>query len=157
MADDIQKALVDTPAGKLYLEIKGEALVKAEFGTKRKSTSSNNQPIAKNLARKINSYFRGDINALKDIKVSASGTAFQRKVWNALKKIPAGKTTSYGELAAKIGSPKASRAVGAACGANPVSLIVPCHRVIGKSGALTGFASGISRKKQLLEHEGVEF
>ena len=82
------------------------------------------------------------------------GTAFQRRVWAALTEIPAGRTETYGQLAARIGAPTAVRAVGLANGANPVGVIVPCHRVVGASGKLTGYAGGLERKKWLLEHEG---
>jgi O-6-methylguanine DNA methyltransferase len=98
-------------------------------------------------------YFRGKLAALDAVKVATGGTQFQRDVWRALRAIPAGTTISYGKLAADIGRAGASRAVGAANGANPISIIVPCHRVIGANGALTGYASGLPRKKWLLEHE----
>jgi len=80
---------------------------------------------------------------------------FQRRVWEVLRKIPAGETRSYAQIAAAIGMPKAARAVGAAIGANPVSVVVPCHRVIGTNGSLTGYEWGVARKRQLLENEGV--
>lgn len=99
-------------------------------------------------------YFTGDVDALAAVPVETAGTVFQRRVWLALRKIPAGRTTSYGQLATSIGSPKAVRAVGLANGANPVAIFVPCHRVIGARGALTGFGGGLHRKQWLLEHEG---
>jgi len=86
--------------------------------------------------------------------LDAGGTAFQQLVWNALKRIRAGEVVSYGEIARRIGRPKASRAVGAACGANPLAIIVPCHRVVGSGGGLGGFGGGVELKKQLLEAEG---
>ena len=89
-----------------------------------------------------------------DLPLDVRGTAFQQKVWQALRTIPAGETWTYGELAAAIGKPGAARAVGAACGANPVCVVVPCHRVVGSSGALTGYAWGTARKKELLRREG---
>jgi methylated-DNA-[protein]-cysteine S-methyltransferase len=101
----------------------------------------------------LESYFDGNLDALKTIKVATGGTPFQRSVWKALREIPAGTTLSYGRLAAKIGRPGASRAVGAANGANPIAIVVPCHRVIGANGTLTGYASGIPHKHWLLEHE----
>ena len=100
-------------------------------------------------------YFDGDLGALATISVQTGGTPFQRHVWSALRDIPAGRTHTYGGLAAQIGSPKAMRAVGLANGANPVAIVVPCHRVIGANGALTGFGGGLHRKQWLLEHEGV--
>jgi len=98
-------------------------------------------------------YFDGDIAAIDALEVTTGGTPFQRAVWSALRRIPAGQTTSYGALAAEIERPRAVRAVGHANGSNPVGLIVPCHRVIGASGQLTGYAGGIERKRWLLEHE----
>jgi methylated-DNA-[protein]-cysteine S-methyltransferase len=105
------------------------------------------------ITRALRAYFDGDAHALDKLKTATGGTPFQRDVWKALRKIPTGTTTSYGQLAAKIGRPTASRAVGAANGANPIAIIVPCHRVIGANGSLTGFASGLPRKKWLLKHE----
>ncbi|HEV2082000.1 MAG TPA: methylated-DNA--[protein]-cysteine S-methyltransferase [Brevundimonas sp.] len=103
----------------------------------------------------IAAYFSGELTALDALEVRTGGTAFQRDVWAALRRIPAGETVSYGALAARIGRPKAVRAVGLANGRNPVGVIVPCHRVIGASGALTGYAGGVERKRALLQHEGV--
>jgi methylated-DNA-[protein]-cysteine S-methyltransferase len=109
------------------------------------------------LSDLIAAYFKGDITALDSIPVQTGGTAFQRKVWAALRRIPAGKTISYGQLAREIGSPTASRAVGLANGSNPIAIVVPCHRVIGHGGALTGYGGGLDRKRWLLAHEGVAF
>ena len=102
----------------------------------------------------LGAYFAGDHAALDCVPTEVSGTAFQRDVWAALRQIPPGTTTSYGTLAVRIGRPKAVRAVGLANGANPIAIVVPCHRVIGASGALTGFGGGLHRKRWLLEHEG---
>jgi methylated-DNA-[protein]-cysteine S-methyltransferase len=102
-------------------------------------------------------YFAGEIEALKPLSWTSGGTPFQRKVWQALTTIPAGQTLSYGALAARIGEPTAVRAVGAANGANPVPVLVPCHRVIGADGSLTGFGGGLDRKRWLLRHEGAAF
>ncbi|HEX4158246.1 MAG TPA: methylated-DNA--[protein]-cysteine S-methyltransferase [Rhizomicrobium sp.] len=101
----------------------------------------------------LRAYFGGDMEALDRIPVDFDGTPFQNKVWKALCKIPVGRTTSYGALAKKIGEPQAVRAVGLANGSNPISLVVPCHRVIGSDGSLTGYGGGLPRKKWLLEHE----
>ncbi len=100
-------------------------------------------------------YLNGDLHAIDKLPVATTGTAFQQRVWKYLRKIPAGKTWSYGQLARTIGNPKASRAVGLANGRNPVAIVVPCHRVIGANGALTGYGGGMSRKHWLLAHEGV--
>lgn len=102
----------------------------------------------------LTAYFAGDFAATEAIAVETGGTAFQRRVWAALRTIPVGKTMTYGALATALGQPSASRAVGLANGANPVGIVVPCHRVIGANGSLTGFGGGLHRKKWLLEHEG---
>ena len=101
----------------------------------------------------LSAYFAGDLGALDGIETATGGTPFQREVWTALRRIAPGQTTSYGALALALGRPKAVRAVGAANGANPVSLVAPCHRVVGGGGALTGYAGGLDRKSWLLEHE----
>ena len=101
----------------------------------------------------VEAYFVGDLAALDGLKLRTRGTDFQREVWAALRTIPAGETWSYGRLAAVIGRPKAVRAAGLANGQNPVAIIVPCHRVIGANGTLTGYAGGLERKRWLLAHE----
>ncbi len=105
------------------------------------------------VSKRIQAYFEGDLSALEEIKVAATGTEFQKKVWAALREIPMGATTSYSRLAARIGNPTAVRAVGAANGRNPISLVVPCHRVIAADGTLCGYAGGLWRKQWLLKHE----
>ena len=100
-------------------------------------------------------YFGGETAVIDTVPVELNGTAFQKKVWTALRRIPSGITISYSELAMRIGEPAAVRAVGAANGANPVAVIVPCHRVIGANGTLTGYGGGLERKQWLLAHEGV--
>ncbi|MBI2261327.1 MAG: methylated-DNA--[protein]-cysteine S-methyltransferase [Caulobacterales bacterium] len=102
----------------------------------------------------VEAWFGGDLTALDGLKVRTNGTDFQHAVWAALRAIPAGETRTYGQLAAAIGSPKAVRAAGLANGQNPIAVIVPCHRVIGADGALTGYAGGLERKRWLLAHEG---
>ena len=99
-------------------------------------------------------YFAGELEALNAIPTATHGTDFQRRVWHSLCAIPAGTTISYGELARRIGNPAASRAVGLANGANPIAIAVPCHRVIGANGDLTGYGGGMERKRWLLMHEG---
>ena len=100
-------------------------------------------------------YFGGDLEVLDAIPVELNGTPFQKQVWQALRRIPSGTTISYAELARRIGNASAIRAVGTANGANPVALIVPCHRVIGSDGTLTGYGGGLDRKRWLLTHEGL--
>ncbi len=105
------------------------------------------------LRHRIEAYFDGECDKLEGIACETAGTAFQRAVWAGLRQIPVGETMSYGGLAAAIGSPKACRAVGMANGSNPIGLVVPCHRVIGSNGSLTGYGGGMERKRWLLEHE----
>jgi methylated-DNA-[protein]-cysteine S-methyltransferase len=105
------------------------------------------------FADAIARYFAGDYSALDSLPVETAGTPFQRAVWRALREIPCGTTVSYADLAQKIGKPTAMRAVGLANGSNPVGVIVPCHRVIGANGSLTGYGGGIERKRWLLDHE----
>lgn len=106
--------------------------------------------------RGLESYFEGDLAAIDRIGTRTGGTAFQREVWTALRGIAAGTTSTYGALAAGIGRPEAPRAVGLANGSNPIGVVVPCHRVIGANGALTGYGGGMQRKRWLLSHEGVD-
>jgi methylated-DNA-[protein]-cysteine S-methyltransferase len=105
----------------------------------------------------LSCYFAGDLTALDALPVATSGTAFQRDVWAALRRIPPGTTLSYGGLAEALGRPRSVRAVGLANGANPIGIIVPCHRVIGADGSLTGYGGGIERKRWLLTHERAAF
>lgn len=106
------------------------------------------------LTRALDAYFAGELAAIERLPAATGGTEFQRKVWAALRRIPCGTTLSYGALARQIGQPAAVRAVGLANGANPISIVVPCHRVIGGDGSLTGYGGGLPRKRWLLAHEG---
>jgi len=108
-------------------------------------------------ARKaLEAYLAGDLHAIDAVPVKARGTPFQQEVWAALRRIPAGATLSYSGLAAQLNRPQAVRAVGLANGSNPIAVVVPCHRVIGADGSLTGYGGGLERKRWLLEHEGVD-
>jgi methylated-DNA-[protein]-cysteine S-methyltransferase len=104
-------------------------------------------------AAQLGAYFRGERKDF-DLQLNPRGTDYQKRVWNLLREIPCGRTTTYGELAAKVGNPRASRSVGAANGKNPLPIVIPCHRVIGSNGKLTGYAGGLEAKKMLLELEG---
>lgn len=104
-------------------------------------------------ARRLAAYFAGDLDAIDKVPTATGGTEFQRAVWAALRAVRAGETACYGEIAARIGHRAAVRAVGLANGANPIAIVVPCHRIIGRSGALTGYGGGIVRKQWLLAHE----
>jgi len=111
-------------------------------------------PHASPAGRALTAYFDGDLTAIDAVETATGGTQFQRRVWAALRTIPAGTTWSYSQLAAAICQPTAVRAVGHANGANPIGIIVPCHRVIGANASLTGYGGGLPRKRWLLEHEG---
>jgi methylated-DNA-[protein]-cysteine S-methyltransferase len=114
-------------------------------------------PAVHPVAERLAAYVEGDIAAIDGIPTETTGTAFQREVWAALREIPAGETWSYGQLAAHISRPAAVRAVGLANGSNPIGVVVPCHRVIGANGTLSGYAGGLERKRWLLRHEGAAF
>jgi O-6-methylguanine DNA methyltransferase len=110
--------------------------------------------VSARVREALGRYFGGEMGAFQGIETAARGTAFQERVWSALKKIPPGRTASYAEIAERIGQPTAVRAVGLANGQNPVPIVIPCHRVIGRDGSLTGFGGGLERKAWLLRHEG---
>lgn len=112
-------------------------------------------PAPADTRRALTGYFQGGLDRLNEIRWRVAGTPFQRQVWNALPKIPPGATMSYGALAARIDMPKAIRAVGHANGSNPLSVVLPCHRLIGANGSLVKYGGGLARKRWLLEHEGV--
>lgn len=116
--------------------------------------ASGHAPAA--VRKEIDDYFAGDLRAIDRIDCATNGTPFQQQVWNALRSIPVGTTLSYGALAVRIGNATAVRAVGLANGANPIAVVVPCHRVIGTDGSLTGYGGGLDRKRWLLAHERVK-
>jgi methylated-DNA-[protein]-cysteine S-methyltransferase len=150
---------VPSPVGKLLLIASTEALCallweKEEEEAQRRFPAAQQQetPLLHEARQQLEEYFAGSRQTFS-LPLAPQGTPFQQKVWQALRAIPYGETRSYGQQAAMIGNPKASRAVGAANGKNPISIIVPCHRVIGTSGALTGFGGGLDIKAMLLAHE----
>lgn len=106
------------------------------------------------LSDKILDYFAGNLGIIDSLPTVTAGTPFQREVWQTLRSIPCGQVMHYGQMAEQLGRPGAARAVGAANGSNPISIVVPCHRVIGRNGTLTGYAGGVQRKEWLLRHEG---
>ena len=139
----------------LRLDLRGDAVrlrrdVEGRFGGVTIHECEDPGGVASRLER----YFRGDLKALEEVAVDPGGTDFQRDVWLKLREIPAGRTWSYADLARAVGRPAAVRAVGAANGANPIPLVLPCHRVIGTDGRLTGYGGGLPRKEWLLHHEG---
>ena len=105
---------------------------------------------------RIRAYLAGDLDCLNCISVSTGGTAFQQEAWSALRTIPPGTVLSYGEMAARLGKPASYRAVGMTNALNPIAIVIPCHRLVGADGALTGYAGGLERKRWLLQHEGVD-
>jgi O-6-methylguanine DNA methyltransferase len=132
---------------------KPETALKPLAARHRAAVKKGNSPVLTQARKQLNLYFKGKLKKF-NLRVSANGTDFQKNVWKQLTRIPPGKTVNYGKIAERAGKPKGARAAGMAIGSNPISVVVPCHRVIGKSGALTGFGGGIWRKKWLLQHEG---
>ena len=150
---------MNSPVGELKLIASEDALVAVLWEQDnplrvrlRKAAPSNSHPILNRAEQELNRYFAGRLTKFS-VPIDLRGTQFQVQVWEALLAIPFGQTRTYGELAKQLGNPQASRAVGAANGKNPISIIVPCHRVIGSTGKLTGFAGGLENKAQLLELE----
>ena len=147
-------AVVQTPLGGLELTADDDALCKISWPRADSTTlaAPTSHPILAATICQLTEYFAGERRAF-DLPLAPEGTTFQHRVWGALRQIPFGVTHSYGQLARAIAQPNASRAVGAANGQNPLAIIVPCHRVIGSNGALTGFAGGQAAKRWLLDHE----
>jgi methylated-DNA-[protein]-cysteine S-methyltransferase len=144
---------VETPIGPLRLSAEGGRLSRVEFAASAGARSA--EPVLLEAEAQLCAYFAGELRRF-ELPLAPRGTAFQLSVWDALLEIPYGATTSYSELAATIGRPSACRAVGAANGRNPLAVIVPCHRVIGAAGALTGYGGGLERKRMLLAMEAAK-
>ncbi|MFM7013386.1 MAG: methylated-DNA--[protein]-cysteine S-methyltransferase, partial [Actinomycetota bacterium] len=147
---------VDSPIGPITLRAKAEKLVAVEIGKRTKNFGE--AEVLKKANSQLANYFAGKLSKF-DLPVEVTGTEFQKKVWKEIARLGFGRSISYGEIAKAIGSPRASRAVGAAVGANPVPLIVGCHRVLGSGGKITGYTGGkgIKTKAWMLRHEGIEF
>jgi methylated-DNA-[protein]-cysteine S-methyltransferase len=161
----LRTATVRSPVGEIVFAVEGEILCGLVFEDHREAMCAELErrygeiELAKErdpagVATKLRAYLDGDLDALHEIPVETGGTPFQRAVWKALRGIRVGETRSYADLARTVGSPRAVRAVGAANGQNPVSLVVPCHRVIRSDGDLCGYGGGVERKRWLLVHEG---
>ena len=149
---------IPSPIGDLFLAGDGERLTALYMDShddwpKARGTWQRDDAPFKAVRMQLDAYFAGRLQIF-DLPLAATGTAFQQTVWRALAAIPYGVTISYGELARRIGNPNASRAVGLANGCNPLSIVLPCHRVIGANGSLTGYGGGLERKQWLLRHEG---
>ncbi|MBO0911212.1 MAG: methylated-DNA--[protein]-cysteine S-methyltransferase [Acidobacteria bacterium] len=147
----------DSPMGALLVVARAEGLAEIHFPQRGERASANPDWIEEDsalagAARQLRAYFAGELESF-DLALAPEGTAFQRKVWAELLKIPYGETVSYGELARRTGNPLASRAVGLANGSNPIPIIIPCHRVIGANGKLTGYGGGLGIKEKLLALE----
>ncbi len=145
----------NSPIGDIWVSAENGKITSLSF-EEHETDEYVSEPVLEKAVKQLSEYFSGKRKVF-DLELELRGTDFQKAVWNELLKIPFGETRSYGEIAAAIGKPKASRAVGMGCNRNPVAIIVPCHRVIGKDGSLTGFGAGIGTKVKLLEHEGAKF
>lgn len=149
---------LDSPVGPLLLRGDGDALVALHLDAERDrdevaATAVRDDAALRDAVEQLTAYFDGRRRDFDDLPLAPVGTAFQHEVWAALRRIPYGETTSYGQLAAELGRPGAARAVGLANGRNPIAIVVPCHRVIGADGTLTGYAGGLERKRSLLALE----
>ncbi len=173
MPREVLELLIDriaTPTGEMILvadcdgtlrtidwadhEVRMKRLLDRRYGKGRYKLTPARDPGG--LSSAMRQYFMGDLGAIDRLPVKTEGTPFQQSVWKALRAIKCGTTISYAELARRIGRPKAVRAVGLANGQNPVGIVVPCHRVIGSNGTLTGYGGGLGRKQWLLQHEGAK-
>ena len=149
--------LLSTPIGDVIVWGDGEGVSGLEFtdlfrATDVRTRCKRDDAAFESVATQLAAYFAGELTTF-DVPLAISGTPFQQRVWTALRAIPFGSTTTYGTLAAQLGVPRATRAVGAANGRNPISIIIPCHRLIGADGSLTGYGGGMHRKQWLLAHE----
>ncbi|NVB78692.1 MAG: methylated-DNA--[protein]-cysteine S-methyltransferase [Kofleriaceae bacterium] len=149
---------LDSPVGQLAIVADEAGALRTVAFVERLSRDENWGAVTEvanpfGLTDRIRAYFAGELAAIDTLPVVFTGTEFQNLVWQALRTIPCGETWSYGDLARRIGRPRAVRAVGLANGANPIAIVVPCHRVIGSNGTLTGYGGGLDRKKWLLAHE----
>jgi methylated-DNA-[protein]-cysteine S-methyltransferase len=146
---------VESPVGPLSITVAEGALrsLHLDGASEAERGSRDDSAVLSSVVAQLDAYFEGTLHAF-DVPLGGDGTAFQRAVWDALTRIPYGTVASYGEVARRVGKPSAARAVGAANHNNPIAIIVPCHRVVGANGSLTGYAGGVWRKEWLLKHEG---
>lgn len=144
----IYSRTINTPAGRITISCDGEFITEIKFG----GNEDGYHPLLDIASAQLNEYFNGTRRKF-NLPINPAGTEFQKRVWSTLLKIPYGETRSYGQIAAAIGNPKGARAVGAANNKNPIAIVIPCHRVIGADGALTGYAGGLDIKAILLETE----
>ena len=147
--------LFSSELGNIVASYSNEALIQLQFEHNtviQASDCGDPFPLHEELKRQLNAYFKGNANSF-DIAMAPQGTTFQQEIWSLLRDIPYGRTVSYQELSEQYGDPKAIRAIASANGANPIMIITPCHRVIGSTGSLTGYAGGLWRKEALLDLE----
>jgi methylated-DNA-[protein]-cysteine S-methyltransferase len=145
---------MSVPVGKFIIFADDKAVTRIELSAKhRPAGKPRPNDILRRAEKQLAEYFSGK-REMFDLPLAPTGTEFQMRVWNALAKIPFGQTRTYGQIAKALKKPLAARAVGAACGQNPLSIVIPCHRVVGATGSLTGFGGGLSMKEWLLKHEG---
>ena len=142
------------PLGELLLTAEEGALTGVWFEGQHEPCGERDDAALAEARRQLQAWFEGRIRVF-DLPLAPQGTPFQQRVWEEIRRIPFGSTRSYGELARRLGSPGASRAVGGATGRNPLSIVIPCHRVVGTGGGLTGYGGGLERKRLLLELEGI--
>ncbi len=165
--DVIALTTLESPIGPLTIAARGSKVCLVHFGKPSASVRTSlsrwypgdqvtETKDAGGARGVLTRYFDGDLGSLDEIEVELHGTEFQQRVWTALRAVPVGTTASYSELARRVGAPAAVRAVGAANGSNPVAVVLPCHRIIGSNGSLTGYGGGLHRKRWLLNHEGVK-
>ena len=152
MEETIYKMLYDAPIGKMIIVSNGVSLIEIDHVNHEELMTSNPDELCQLAAKQLDEYFAGKRTRF-DLPLEPKGTDFQLKAWVALTSIPYGETISYGEQAKRMDNPKAVRAVGGANGKNPFSIVVPCHRVIGANGTLTGYTGGMNRKEWLLDFE----
>jgi methylated-DNA-[protein]-cysteine S-methyltransferase len=163
----IHLTIIPSPLGPLTVATRGGRLCLLHFGEDRPAIeatlrrwygdeSLEGSADTMTVVERLAAYFGGETTALDGIEVELNGTPFQRRVWEALRTVRVGETASYGDIARRIDAPASVRAVGAANGANPVAIVVPCHRIIGTNGSLTGYGGGLERKRWLLQHEQTE-
>ncbi|WP_298518610.1 methylated-DNA--[protein]-cysteine S-methyltransferase [uncultured Methanobrevibacter sp.] len=147
----------DSPLGELFIVSDGDAIFKVSFTNNNEDCTVNDDlPIFKKVKKWFDDYFNG-LNPKIDFKLNPEGSEFRLGVWNILSEIPYGQSVTYGEIASMISDNMAPQAVGGAVGANPIAIIIPCHRVLGKNGKLTGYAGGLDRKIELLKIEDIKF
>ncbi|WP_040977148.1 methylated-DNA--[protein]-cysteine S-methyltransferase [Necropsobacter massiliensis] len=160
--DELYYCYFDSPVGRLLMLGRQDKLTNLDFEIEQAAPNpkwilNENLPLFAQVKQALTRYFNGEAEDFSDIPLAPQGTAFQQRVWQALRRIRHGETSTYGALAALIENPKAVRAVGGAVGSNPISIIIPCHRILGKDRALTGFGGGLPVKRFLLQLEHIDY